>query len=79
MQASSSYKITNPEIASFIEYRTGRIPALCGKSPGELVTIEFPSTDDVVQAALEYVAGCPESRLLNIRTRLYRRIREVKA
>ena len=79
MQASSSYKITNPEIASFIEYRTGRIPALCGKAHDEFVTIEFPSTSDVVQAALEYAAGCPESRLLNIRTRLFRRIREVKS
>lgn len=78
MQASSSYKITNPEIASFIEHRTSRVPDLYRNAPGELVTIEFPSTDDVVQAALEYAAGCPESRLLNIRTRLFRRIREVK-
>jgi len=78
MQASSSYKITNPEIASFIESRTGRIPDLYRNAPGELVTIEFPSSDDVVHAVLEYAGGCPESRLLNIRTRLYRRIREVK-
>lgn len=78
MQASSSYKITNPEIASFIEFRTNRISVLNRNAPGELVTIEFPSDDDVVHAALEYAAGCPESRLLNIRTRLYRRIREVK-
>ncbi|MBW4057167.1 MAG: hypothetical protein HIU83_17615 [Proteobacteria bacterium] len=79
MQASSTYKITNPEMGSFIEFRTSRIPGLNRKAPGELVTIEFPSTPDVVQAALEYAAGCPESRLLNIRTRLFRRIREVKS
>jgi hypothetical protein len=79
MQASSPYRITNPEMASFIESKTGRVPDLYRNTPGELVTIEFPSSDDVVQAALEYAAGCPESRLLNIRTRLFRRIREVKA
>ena len=78
MKAPSSYKITNPEIASFIEFRTGRISDLYRNAPGKLVTIEFPSTPDVIQAALEYAGGCPESRLLNIRTRLYRRIREVQ-
>lgn len=77
MQAPSTYKITNPEMASFIESKTGRIPDLYRNAPGELVSIEFPATPDVVQAALEYAAGCPESRLLNIRTRLFRRIREV--
>lgn len=78
MKSPSLYKITNPEMGSFIEFRTERIPELSRNSPGELVTIEFPSTPDVVQAALEYAAGCPEAKLLNIRTRLYRRIREVR-
>lgn len=78
MQAPSSYKITNPEMGSYIERETGRVPDLYRNTPGELVTIEFPATPDVVQAALEYAGGCPEARLLNIRTRLYRRIREVK-
>lgn len=79
MKAPSAYRITNTEMGSHIEFKTGRIPDLYRNAPGELVTIEFPSTPDVVQAALEYAAGCPESRLLNIRTRLFRRIREVKA
>ena len=78
MTSPSAYRITSPELGSHIEHKTGRIPALHRNAPGELVTIEFPSTPDVIQAALEYAGGCPESRLLNIRTRLFRRIREVK-
>lgn len=78
MKASSPYKITSPEMASYIESRTGIVPDLHRNAPGELVIIEFPSTPDVISAALEYAGGCPESRLLNIRTRLFRRIREVR-
>lgn len=78
MKEPSPYRITSPEMGSYIEYRTGLVSDLYRNAPGELVVIEFPSTPDVIAAALEYAAGCPESRLLNIRTRLFRKIREVK-
>lgn len=77
MPEPSRFKTTIPELAAFVEFKSGIIPDLFRDLPGGLVTIEFPSTSAVVDAALAYAAGCPESRLLNIRTRLYRRIREV--
>jgi hypothetical protein len=79
MPATSQFKTTNQDIASFIEYKTGRIPELSRDAPSHLVTIKFPSTPDVVEAAIEFAAGCPESRLLCIRNRLFRRIRGLKS
>lgn len=78
MPATSQFKTTNQDIASFVEFKTGRIPELSRDAPGDLVTIKFPSTPDVVQAAIEFAAGCSESRLLGIRNRMFRRIREKK-
>lgn len=75
--ASSSFKTTNPDLATYIEFCSGIVPDLHRENPASLVTIEFPATQEVVDAALEYASGCCESHLLNLRTRLYRRIREV--
>jgi hypothetical protein len=78
MTATSQFKTTNQDTAAFITHRTGRTPELKRSGYGELVTITFPSTPDVLQAAVEFAAGCPESNLLGIRNRLFRMIREVK-
>ncbi len=80
MQAINSkpFTTTSAEMGSFLEFKTGIIPHLTRERAGDLVKISFPGSDEIFQAALEYAAGCPESRLLNIRTRLYRRIREVQ-
>lgn len=78
MPATSQFKTTNQEIAAFIEFKTRKIPELSRDNPGDLVTIKFPSTPDVMQAAMDFAAGCPESKLLGIRSRLFRRIREVR-
>lgn len=78
MSANSQFKTTNQDAAAFIEHRTGRIPELHRSAPGELVTITFPSSTDVIHAASEFAAGCPEARLLGIRNRLFKRIREVR-
>jgi len=78
MQATSQFKTTSAEVGAFIEHRTKKIPALVRDFPGDLVKICFPSTPDVVQAAMDFASGCQEAHLLGTRSRLYRRIREVK-
>lgn len=75
--SQKQFKTTSADVAAFIEHRTNIIPELIQERPGELIGITFPSTSEVMRAAVDFASGCPEARLLGIRSRLYRRIREV--
>jgi hypothetical protein len=72
------FKTTSAEVGAFIETRTGIIPELTRDNLSDLVKICFHSNTAVMDAAIKYAEGCPEARLIGIRSRLYRRIREVQ-